>query len=112
MFHKLDKMSRDDSLVQSAFDHVGNYLICVVIFAAAAWKQKHAGSGIGALWDHFVAGSLALFGFSLFWMNHTNLMFKIRGRLRSRCVQIAFLLVYSVAAADLLVFAMDRGAGS
>jgi len=69
-FHLLDKYARNDGIVKAIFDHVRNIGICAFVFAAAAWKEMHIGSGWIALWDHAAAAVLGFVGFALLWMNH------------------------------------------
>lgn len=103
-FHLLDRYARDDSIVKSIFDHLRNIGIAAVVFSAAAYKQKHIGSGLVAVWDHISALVLSVVGVALIWINHENLFYKIRNVAGARWIKATFIFIYTVVLIELLKY--------
>src|SRR6266496_2270145 len=110
MFHYLDKFARDDSIIKTVFDHVRNVGLAALVLAAAAWKQNHISSGVGAIYDHLAAAALAFCGFGLMWLNHENLFHKVRNTAASKWLKILFALIYTIVLIELLKY-IQQGRG-
>ena len=113
MFHYLDKYAQQDSVVKVVFDHLRNFGLCAIVLGAAAWKQAHPGTGLVAIWDILVTATLAFVGFSLLWLNHEHLFFKLRTNTDPPTwVKIVVPIVYSVVFVELYKYVQAGKAGA
>jgi hypothetical protein len=108
MFHLWDKYTRDDSFVKFVFDHVRNIGLIALVLGASAWKQKHIESGWVAVWDHTVSALLLLTGLGLLYLNHDNLLHKLRSLNASRWIKVIIVFLYAVIFGELLKFLQSR----
>lgn len=113
MFHYLDKYARDDSIVKLVFDHLRNFGLCALVMSAAAWKQAHVGSGVGAVWDHLAATTLAFVGFGLAWLNHEHLFYKLRTSTNPPAwAKILIAVIYATVFVELFKYVQAGKAGA
>jgi hypothetical protein len=106
-FPFIDKFARDDSVVKSIFDHVRNIGIAAVVLAAAGWKQKAAGAGFGGAVDHFIGILLTIVAMILFWVNHENMIYKLRAGSGTKWIKVAFIALYSIVFAEFVRFLLE-----
>ncbi len=103
-FHYLDKYARDDATVKFVFDHLRNIGLVGFVLAASAWKEQHIGVGWVAVWDHVVVAVLGFCGFGLLWINHENLMNKLRNKPASKWVKYLIVIIYTIIFTELLKY--------
>ncbi|HTR00329.1 MAG TPA: hypothetical protein VMH83_10075 [Candidatus Acidoferrum sp.] len=101
------KLTLDDEVVRTIFDHFRNLTVIGTLFAAATWKQMHVGNFMAGWWDMAASLVLDLTGFALAWLNHAHLQVRLRSLQAPRWIEFSFYAFYAFGIAE--VFRYIRG---
>jgi uncharacterized membrane protein SirB2 len=104
---QIDNFARNTAWVNLVFEQIRNLSLISIVFSAAAWKETHLGTGWLAVWDHLVAAILFPAGIFLTWINHQNLLHRVRSDNASKWLKRAFVLFYCALVAELFRYMLS-----